>query len=166
MPFISNRKSLPPFQTTSGFNSSPLSAVVTTYFMIFFIALIFYSIGQTIIIKHSLIEYIISGLEKRIVCNIFPTPDLQIFWSSLDTVTLLSSLLSTLPVLYGVVGYFPCAYNSIFPGNFVPSPIVWASPIYLSSSSQFFTLLTPSFLPVLQIQRDSSFSFSPVASFS
>ena len=124
MPFISNRKSLPPFQTTSGFNSSPLSAVVTTYFMIFFIALICYSIVQPIIIEHSLTEYIISGLEKRIICNIFPTPDLQIFWSSLDTVTLLSSLLSTLPVLYGVVGSFPCAYNSIFPGNFVPSPIV------------------------------------------
>ena len=76
MPVTSNIKSLNQSKTSFGFNSSPLSAVVTTYFMTLFIALICYSIVQLIVIKHSQTGFRIPGLEQCIICNIFPTPDL------------------------------------------------------------------------------------------
>ena len=71
-----NRKSIHPFQTTFGLNSSTLSVVVTTYFIILFISLICDSIVQLITIEHSRTEFRISGLDQRIIRNIFPTPDM------------------------------------------------------------------------------------------
>ena len=96
--------------------------------------MIYDSIVQLIIIKHSQTGFRISCLDQRIICNIFPTPDMYVFCSSLDTVTLFIPYL--IPCLVRLISHYNLSWELCTVTGFM-------SFTYLSS--QFLSILHPMF---------------------